>query len=109
MRLQVFYPGRHCLHRVGAGIANRAGIDGATAGADMLYMQRGDEMKGEYKMKQRMICLLGPEMRDHSIDTQYGRITWEKYLKLEARRIGSQAGRIVEVKGNCLWVNKIAG
>ena len=56
-----------------------------------------------------MIILYGPEKKGKFIDSQYGNIPWSDYLEKEAKRIGSQPNRIVEVKNGCLYVNRVAG
>ncbi|MDO9530377.1 MAG: hypothetical protein Q7J27_14635 [Syntrophales bacterium] len=60
-----------------------------------------------------MMLLYDTEKTEIHIQTRYGYISYEEWLKKEAERIGSQPGRTVEIRrlGNKigLWVNRVAG
>ena len=57
----------------------------------------------------KMMILYDAEKKGKFIDSQYGNIPWPEYLEKESKRIGKQPNRIVEIKGGCLYVNRVAG
>jgi hypothetical protein len=57
----------------------------------------------------KMMILYEPEKKGRFIDSKYGNIPWPDFLEKEAKRIGKQPNRVVEIKDNCLYVNKVAG
>jgi len=63
-------------------------------------------------MRPTMIQLTIEQEPDYPMDTQYGTITYKKWIELEEKRIKQNPTRITEIrkkKGKLsLWVNKVA-
>ncbi len=71
-------------------------------------MQKKRNLKTKGKWGNMMVHLDAGRNAGALFQTQYGLISGTEWLEKEAKRIGVLPGRIVEIKDNKLYVNRVA-